>query len=189
MDFRIFLFIFGHAIFSANSKFSKTINSLGHDAINNVTHLNTTLRILASTFECNFWLWEFLNSRMLCLQMILCMSLNCCSNCRKIDVHRRRLCGAKGAARLPKYLGPGAHAVYAPIAVGQWSKVLSISTKCCRLVNTLDVQLCRYVQRGMVDWAWGSVARSIGVSRYLFNDRSLRTTGDWVRVGLGTVGV
>jgi len=37
--------------------------------------------------------------------------------------------------------------------------------RCCSLVNTLDVQLCHCMQRDMVDWAWGSVARSIGVSR------------------------
>jgi len=28
------------------------------------------------------------------------------------------------------------------------------------------LQLCHCVQRDIVDWAWGSVARSIGVSRY-----------------------
>jgi len=46
-----------------------------------------------------------------------------------------------------------------------WIAKCGIST-CCRLVNTLDVQLCHCVHHDMVDWAWGSVARSIGVSRY-----------------------
>ena len=48
--------------------------------------------------------------------------------------------------------------------------MLSISTDACCLVITLDVQLC--TQRDMVDWAWVSVAQSIGVSRYTrFHDK------------------
>jgi len=47
-------------------------------------------------------------------------------------------------------------------AVGLCSNVLSISTDACCLVIALGVQ------RDMVDFAWGSVARSIGVSRYIF---------------------
>ena len=38
-------------------------------------------------------------------------------------------------------------------AVGLYSKIAVNIDKCCRLVNTLDIQLCYCVQRDMVDWA------------------------------------
>jgi len=50
-------------------------------------------------------------------------------------------------------------------AAGLCHSVVNIN-KCCHLLHTLSVQLCHCVQHDMVDWAGGSIVRSIVVSRY-----------------------
>ena len=63
------------------------------------------------------------------------------------------------------WASPCTYVLKADICRSVYQSTVNID-KCCRLMSTLDVQLYHCVQRDMVDWAWGSVARSIGVSRY-----------------------
>jgi len=76
--------------------------------------------------------------------IVLCLLISDCELCYTLgqfEPHRARICQQ-------------------PTAVGLCSKVLSVSTDACCLLL--------FGQSDKVDWVWGSVTRSIGVSRYSF---------------------